>query len=296
MKNEPGWLSKEEYPFSSRFLDVDGHKMHYIDEGAGDTLLFVHGTPSWSFEYRKIIIALSRKCRCIAIDHIGFGLSDKPESYDYSPGQHSRNLEAFIKTMKLRDLTMVLHDFGGPIGLNYISRHPQNIRKIVLLNTWAWDPGKEINAFLLTSGFLAFLYKRLNFSPRVLLPASFGDKKPSKDIVRHYCKPFGNPSERNGPLAFARSLAIDGKWFDDVWKALPLIRHMPVLFVWGMKDRFINASHLDKLSAVFTHAIIKKLATAGHFPQEEEAELVCSHIKSFIEEKAPVHHFDPEME
>lgn len=137
MKNQ--WLDKKEYPFSSNFYEVNGHKLHYIDEGKGDTILFVHGTPSWSFDFRNVIKKLRTTNRCIAIDHIGFGLSDKPEHYDYSTQNHSRTLEKFITDKDLNDITLVVHDFGGPIGLNVAIRQPQRIKKIVVMNSWLWS-------------------------------------------------------------------------------------------------------------------------------------------------------------
>ncbi len=103
--------------------------MHYI-EGAGDALLFLHGTLSWSFEYRKIIQNLSANCRCIAIDHLGFGLFDKLKDYDYSIQQHSNNVATFIKHMNLKNLVLMLHDFGGPIGLSYAVKHPDKVKKL----------------------------------------------------------------------------------------------------------------------------------------------------------------------
>src|SRR5688500_13512379 len=118
------WLDKTEYPFTSRFFKVNGQNLHYIDEGRGEVLLFVHGTPSWRFDFRNVIRALRPNYRCIAIDHIGFGLSDKPEEYDYSTQNHSKTLEKLILDMDLHDLTLVVHDFGGPIGLNFAIRHP----------------------------------------------------------------------------------------------------------------------------------------------------------------------------
>src|SRR5690606_11815870 len=105
------WLDTSEYPFSPNFFEINGQKMHYIDVGQGEILLFVHGTPSWSFDFRKIIKNLSSHYRCIAIDHIGFGLSDKPKNYDYTTQNHSKNLEKFIFAQNLTNITLIVHDF-----------------------------------------------------------------------------------------------------------------------------------------------------------------------------------------
>src|SRR5688572_17168943 len=105
---EHPWLDKKEYPFAGRYFEINGQQMHFIDEGKGDFILFVHGTPSWSFDYRNVIKDLSSTYRCIAIDHIGFGLSGKPRNYDYSTINHSSTLEKFVLEKQLRDITLVV--------------------------------------------------------------------------------------------------------------------------------------------------------------------------------------------
>ncbi len=168
----PKWLNREEYPFQSNYLQLDGHAIHYVDEGEGDVLLFVHGTPSWSFDFRHQIKVLSQQYRCIAFDHIGFGLSDKPSHYDYSTPKHADTLRQFIDHLELRNITLVVHDFGGPIGLHYAVNHAQNITRLVLLNTWMWSsegaPAFEKFKKVLRSPLLPFLYTYFNLSPRFL--------------------------------------------------------------------------------------------------------------------------------
>jgi len=112
------WLDTKEYPFSSNYLETQWGKIHYLDEGKGETILFVHGTPTWSFLYRNYIKELSKNYRCIALDHLGFGLSDKPKNFPGTPQLHSENLKALIDALQLKDITLVVHDFGGPIGLS----------------------------------------------------------------------------------------------------------------------------------------------------------------------------------
>lgn len=179
---QPKWLDIKEYPFKSNYLKIDGqHRLHYIDEGKGEVLLFVHGAPTWSFNYRKLIKPLSADYRCIALDHIGFGLSDKPSEYEYTTKKHSENLKLLVKQLRLKKINIVVHDFGGPIGLSYAIDEPQNVNKIVAFNTWMWSSEgepeyKKMKKFL-KSPLLPFLYKRMNFSPKVLLPAMYADKK-----------------------------------------------------------------------------------------------------------------------
>ena len=136
----PAWVDREAYPFRSRFIELaSGRRVHYIDEGEGDVVLFVHGTPTWSFEWRHVIRALARTHRCVAMDNLGFGLSDRPRDFDYCPESHARMLRAFVERLGLNDVTLVVHDFGGPIGLPLALHEPSIVRRLVVFNTWMWS-------------------------------------------------------------------------------------------------------------------------------------------------------------
>ena len=283
------WLDTSEYPFNSNFFSINGHKLHYIDEGQGEIILFVHGTPSWSFDYRNIIQKLKTNYRCIAIDHIGFGLSDKPEHYDYSTQNHSKTLEKFVLEKRIANFTLVVHDFGGPIGLNFAIKHPEKIKNLVILNSWLWssksDPDFIKFSKILKSPLLPFLYRYFNFSPKFILPRSFGDKKISKRILSQYTKPFADKTQRNGPLAFARSLLNDQDWFEELWNKRQAISNKPALFIWGMKDPVIKPHNLARFQSGFSNSITIQLETCGHFPQEEQPDITAKSIIDFLTEK-----------
>lgn len=285
MKNH--WLDKSEYPFQSNFWEINGQQLHYIDEGNGEILLFVHGTPSWSFDYRNVIKKLRDNYRCIAIDHIGFGLSDKPEKYDYSTQNHSKTLERFVHGKQLENFTLVVHDFGAIIGLDFALQYPERVKNIVVLNAWLWssknDPDFIKMSKILKSPLLPFLYRQLNFSAKFLLPRLFGEKKISRNLLKQYTKPFANKSQRNGTLAFAKSLLNDQEWFEELWRKRSLISHKPTLFIWGMKDSMIKPKHLNKFENAFSNSSTKRLETSGHFPQEEQPDIVADAIAEFIE-------------
>ncbi|MDZ7645792.1 MAG: alpha/beta fold hydrolase [Cytophagales bacterium] len=260
--------------------------MHYVDEGQGEIILFVHGTPSWSFDFRNVIKALRKRYRCIAIDHIGFGLSDKPEQYDYTTKNHSKTLEKFVLANKLNNITVVVHDFGGPIGLNFAIEYPEQIKKLVILNSWLWSSESEPDfkkvKKVLKSPLLPFLYRFLNFSPRFVLPQSFGDKKLSKHLGKQFTKPFANRHQRNGALAFAQSLLNDQPWFEEIWNRVEVISKKPTLFIWGMNDPVIKPPYLTKFQSGFTNAQTLMLDGTGHFPQEEQPERVVAKIREFL--------------
>ncbi|GAB4032289.1 alpha/beta fold hydrolase [Spirosoma gilvum] len=280
------WLNTAEYPFTSHFMTINGQQLHFVDEGKGNTILFVHGTPSWSFDFRNIIKALSVNFRCVAIDHIGFGLSDKPADYDYSTQNHSRTLERFVFEQKLENITLVVHDFGGPIGLNFAIKHPYLVKNLVVLNSWLWSSNEDPDFIrfskLLKSPLLPFLYRYLNFSARYILPNSFGDHKLPRHLVRQYTRPFANKAQRNGPLAFAKSLLTDQDWFEELWSRRQAISSKPTLFIWGMKDPVIKPQNLTKFMSGFPNSTKIELETSGHFPQEEQPLPVANSILDFL--------------
>jgi len=285
----PNWLDRNEYPFAPHFLNVADHRLHYVDEGNGEVLLFLHGTPSWSFDWRAQIKALSSQYRCIAPDLLGFGLSDKPFTGDYSLEAHISRLDVLINQLELQNITLIVHDFGGPIGLAWAQRHIDKVKQVVVLNSWLWssvgDPDYEKLRKVLKSPLLPFLYRQLNFSARFILPTSFGNQKPSKHIKKHYRKLFANNKEREGALAFARSLLHDQPWFDQLWQQKEKLAHLPALIIWGAADPVIGLQQRDKWKAVFPEGRFETLAGVGHFPQEEAGDTVSCLLLEFLTQR-----------
>lgn len=286
MNTKHDWLDTSEYPFKPHYLQIDKHQMHYIDEGIGEILLFVHGTPSWSYDFRNLIRALSKHHRCIAIDHIGFGLSDKPKNYSYTTTNHSNNLEQFISELQLKNITLIMHDFGAPIGFKYAIDNPGNIKRIVVLNAWLWNSEKDADYIkmkkILKSPILPFLYRYFNFSARFVLPASFYNKSIAKKQKLQYTKPFSNSNEREGTIGFSKSLLNDQKYFGELWNLKVKISTKPILLIWGMQDPVIKPKNLDTFITGFPNAEVCKIEAAGHFPQEEKPDLCISAIDKFI--------------
>ncbi len=136
---DPSWIDREHYPFAPHYVDLPDGRMHYVDEGHGPVIVMVHGTPTWSFMYRHLIAGLAPHFRCIVPDHIGFGLSERPLPYTLTTADHARNLHLLIEQLGLRDVTLMVHDFGGPIGLGYAIDHPENVRAQIITNTWLWS-------------------------------------------------------------------------------------------------------------------------------------------------------------
>ena len=281
------WVDRNLFPFTSRFGEIDGHRIHYVDEGAGDIILFVHGTPEWSFGYRLLIKGLSDSYRCIALDHLGFGLSEKPKNENYTTKLHAERLEKFIASLRLENINLVANDFGGSMALHYAINHPDNVRRICLFNTWMWslnqDPHFAKPARMMKTWLGRFLYKQLNFPVKVMLPMAFGDKsKLTKEVHHHYKRPLSKPADRNGTYTFVNEILDAGPWWDDLWKKLDMIKHKPFLFFWGMKDKLILPKELVKWEARLPNAQVIRFENAGHFVQEEESDQMIHHLKVFF--------------
>lgn len=199
----PKWLDKIEYPFESHYTELPIGKLHYVDEGKGDPIVMVHGNPGWSFEYRNIIKEMSKTHRCIVPDHIGFGLSDKPYEWNYLPKSHAENFELFMDELNLDKITLVVSDWGRPIGLSYAIKHPERIKKIVILNTWIWSVENDsyyLNFSKVMGGvFGRFMIKNFNFFGKVIVQKAIGDKKKLKNkIHKHYYAHLESKKDRKG--------------------------------------------------------------------------------------------------
>lgn len=282
----PSWLDRVEFPFTSRSFSLPAGRMHYIDEGQGRPLVMVHGTPEWSFAYRHLVKVLSPSYRCIAMDHLGFGLSDKPVGWSYLPQDHAANLAALIDSLNLDGITLVVHDFGGPIGLSYAIDHPERVRNLVVMNTWMWplDDDPHFTGSKLFHGALGrFLYEHLAFSARVMLPSAMGDKsKLTRSVHRHYLKPWRTAAERHGTWVLAREVIGSSAWYASLWQRRERIRDLPALILWGMKDFAFRQRELERMAAVFRTPQVKAYESYGHFLTEELGPDLAAEIALFL--------------
>lgn len=279
------WLDRAEYPFASHYYNLPAGRMHYVDEGSGEPVVMVHGTPEWSFIYRHLIRCLSPHYRCIAPDHLGFGLSDKPAGWSYLPADHADNLEDLIEGLGLRGITLVVHDYGGPTGLSYAIRHPDNVRRLVLMNTWMWslrgDPAYERTKFF-GGGIGRFLYERLAFSPRVMMPVAMGDRsKLTRPVHRQYLRALPTPQARHGTWVLAREVLESGEWYDSLWQQRSRLAGIPALILWGMKDFAFGPRQLARWQEALPHARVETFPEVGHFVQEELGGALCPLVLEF---------------
>jgi haloalkane dehalogenase len=262
-------------------------QLHYLDEGHGDPIVMVHGNPAWSFLYRHLIRGLSPDHRCIALDHIGFGLSDKPSGWSYRPEDHARNLQALIDHLGLRDITLVVQDWGGPIGLSYALEKPENVKSLVIMNTWMWpvDDDWYYRAF---SGFMGgplgrFLIKRFNFFVNGVMKVATGDRsKLSGAVHQHYVQPLATPAERKGCWVLPKEIIGSTGWLRRLWEQREKIAGKPVLILWGMKDIAFREKELQTWQETFPDAKVHRLEGVGHFVQEEYGQEAVPILAEFL--------------
>ncbi|WP_129675572.1 alpha/beta fold hydrolase [Candidatus Chloroploca sp. Khr17] len=285
------WINREEYPFASQFFSVPAGRMHYVDEGSGEPIVMIHGNPTWSFLYRNLIKRLQPEYRCIAMDHLGFGLSDKPEQWSYLPKDHAANLTAFIEGLGLQKITLVMQDWGGPLGLSYALNHPANVARIVIINTWAWPVNRD-PYYIAFSGIMGgpigrVLIMRYNFFAWSVLRQSFGDKrKLSREAHRHYLQHLATPAERIGCHVFPGQIVGSSAWLGEIWERMDTVEALPKLIVWGMKDIAFRPKELRRWQARFPSARTVELATVGHYVQEEAPDDLAAAMLPFLREPA----------
>jgi haloalkane dehalogenase len=260
--------------------------MHYVDEGAGEPILFVHGTPTWSFEWRHVVHALSATHRCIAPDLVGFGLSDRPRDFAYTPEAHAAAIAAFVEQLGLDRLTLVVHDYGGPIALPLALERPTRIRRVVVINSWMWsfagDTEMERRARIAGGAFGRFLYRWANLSLRVLMPSAYGDRqKLTPEIRRQYLSVFPDRWSRGAVLwPLARALLASSAHYESLWSRRARLAELPVLIIWGTKDTAFRPNQLAKWRSAVPHASVVELPV-GHWPHEEAPNEVIAAIRRF---------------
>ena len=285
------WLDKTVYPFRPNYFDLPMGRMHYVDEGSADhAVVMVHGNPAWSFAYRKFIACLSPHYRCIAPDHLGFGLSDKPLAWDYLPEGHAQNLERLLQALDPASITLVVGDWGGPIGLSYAVRFPEKIRSIIITNTWMWPVNGVLHYEMfsrLMGGFIGrFLIKRYNFFVTVLMKKMFKARM-APSIHRHYIAPLNDPQERKGCWTFPRQIIGSSQWLGKLWHKRQMIADKPAMILWGMQDIAFRDIELAQWKDLFSDAEIHTFEHAGHFVQEEIGENLCPLIIDHLSRVIP---------
>ncbi len=285
-----------DYPFNSHFLEVNGHKLHYLDEGdnQAEPVVMLHGNPSWSFYYRKLVTGLKDHYRCIVPDHIGMGLSDKPSEneYDFLFTQRTRDLSDLLQQLEVNNnITLVVHDWGGMIGMLYASQHPKRIKRLIILNTGAFHLPKDkalpmsirlghtpgINSILI-QGFNAFCKGAVKHCvTRPMAP----------DVARAYLAPYNNWHNRLAVRKFVEDIPLKpgDRGYDDISSinhSDPDLQSIPKLICWGMQDFVFDETFLREWQRLYPDAEVHRFENAGHYVLEDAGDEIIPLVRKFL--------------
>ena len=280
----PAWVPDELYPFESHYADVAGSRVHYIDEGGGPPLLLLHGNPTWSFLYREIVKGLRDRYRCIAVDHPGFGLSSPAPGYGFTPAEHADVLEQLVLRLDLGELTMMVQDWGGPIGFAVATRHPERFAAFVIANTWAWpkgDPGTQLFSRLLGGAIGRRLILNRNLFVERLLPAGVRRGTLPEAVMNAYRGPFPTPASRRPTAVFPREILASRPFLADIERRLPRLGDRPALIVWPTKDVAFGDRERRRWEELFADHRTVLLEGAGHYIQEDAADEIVTAIRGW---------------
>ncbi|MFC1829721.1 alpha/beta fold hydrolase [Thermodesulfobacteriota bacterium] len=283
------------YPFKSHYMDLNGLKYHYLDEGTGDPIIMLHGNPTWSFYFRKLVKSLSPENRAVVPDHVGCGLSDKPDikQYDYCLKSRVENLEALLDHLDIKgNITLIVHDWGGMIGMAYAVRYPERIARIIVTNTAAFFPpaGKPIPMRLrmvrnlkplATVGVLGFNL----FAVGALFMASH--RGLSKNVKKGLIAPYNCWSNRIATLQFVRDIPVSKAdpsypMVEYVENNLHKLDQVPMLICWGEHDFVFDMDYLSEWKRRFPHAQVHSIPDAGHYVLEDADRRIVSLVKDFL--------------
>ena len=283
---------REEYPFESHFLTTEqGHSMHYIDTGEGRPFLFVHGNPTWSFFFRRLCSHFSSSgMRAIANDHIGCGLSDKPQDFDYRLNQHIENLERLVLELDLNDICLLVHDWGGAIGLGVAGRHPERFSQLVITNTAAFRSQRMpwLLKIAKTPSIGQFLIRRFNAFAG--LTPQLGAADPDRITSRArqgLLLPYNSWAHRIATYRFVADIPLDESHpsystLTEVEENLSRLSKLPTLLLWGEKDWVFTTHFMSRFQDFFPQAVAKSYPDCGHLLIEEKPGRVIGEIEAFL--------------
>lgn len=291
------------WPFQAHYSNAPGFPMHYVDEGNGpDTLLLLHGEPTWGYLFRHQIPIWSQHARVIAVDHMGFGKSATPQDRTYWLHDHIDNLEQFVLALDLQDITLVMHDFGGPVGMGLAARHPDRIKRVVSVNgptpfgqpdlfnrvatNVADSPWFQWILQAEDEGVLEQVLGHLDFNilSTLKLNGFVRNEIITDTWINAYRAPFPTPEHAAGAIGWAKGMATGSHEFErpDV-NAISALKKIPALAIWGDQDRTLQAQHfLPLFSALFPDASVHRIPNAGHYSPEDAPGLVAQLILDFI--------------
>jgi haloalkane dehalogenase len=269
------------YPFESRWFNSSAGLMHYVDEGSGPPILFCHGNPTWSFLYRKIIAALRPSFRCIAVDYLGFGLSERPEAYCYTAEEHARSVGELVDHLGLDGFVTMGHDWGGPVGMAAATARAERVRGVILGDTWFWPADLRMAAFsrvTSTPWLRRQMLERNTFVERVI-PLGTA-RRLTRAEMDHYRQVQPSPDARKGVAELPRELLAASPLLRRLAREVPAtLGAKPALLIWGRNDLAFRPAHLlPRMQRAFPDNITVVLPHARHYIQEDAPDEIARAI------------------
>lgn len=296
IQNAMKGVSADLYPFESHYEQIGGHRYHYVEEGQGEPVVMLHGNPSWSFYYRELVQRLAPHFHCLVPDHIGCGYSDKPDdsAYSYTLEQRVNDLEAFLRIKGIdQNIHLVLHDWGGIIGMAYAHRHPRSIKKMVILNTAAFHlpSGKRFPLVLhfFRTWLGAFLVRGFNAFSAIATIEGVKRIRLSKQVRAGLTAPYNSWKNRIATLRFIQDIPLkpgDPGYgiVTEVEKGLGRFRNTPTLIAWGMKDKVFDRHFLEAWIRYLPEARVYRFEDSGHYILEDQQEAIGKLVFEFFTE------------
>jgi haloalkane dehalogenase len=249
--------------------------------------LLLHGNPTWSFLYRQLIRGLRDEYRCVALDYLGFGLSERPADFSYRPEDHADVVEEFIDELGLQDVVLVVQDWGGPIGLSQAIEHPENVRGLVVMNTWMWpvndDPHFARFSRILGGRLGRELCLRYDFFTRVVMPLGFADRSKFTERARAQYRE-ANRGDRLGTAVFPEAIRGSQAWLSSLWQRREHIADIPARLVWGMDDNAFRPAELRTFEGLFEDSSTVRLYNVGHYVPEEFGRDLVPVVREFLDD------------
>jgi haloalkane dehalogenase len=287
-------VPRELYPFEGRYLDLGGVRMHYLDEGRGEAVVCVHGNPTWSFYYRRLVDGLRGSHRVVVPDHIGCGLSDKPadERYRYTLSRRIDDLEALVDHLGLDDVTLVVHDWGGAIGFGWAVRHPEQVRRLVILNTAAFHlpPGKRMPwqlSLVRDTPLGPLLVRGLNAFARGAARTACTRVRMSRPLRDAYCAPYDSWDSRRAVLRFVQDIPLRAgdpadETLSSIEAGLGVFAERPALILWGARDFVFDHHFLAVWRRLLPAAEVQEFSDCGHYVLEDAADRIIPLVQRFL--------------
>ena len=283
------------YPFSSHYLTLPEARMHYVDEGSGEPVLMVHGNPTWSFYWRNIVTQFRNSHRMVAVDHIGCGLSDKPQAYYYRLQQHIDNLVALIDKLDLTGINLLVHDWGGAIGLGAALARPERFNRLVLFNTAAFPPPYcplRIRACRIPM-LGPWMVRTFNaFARPALTMATEKPERFTPDVCAGYIAPYDNYANRIATARFVQDIPLSKSHptyavLERIEEQLPTLSHLPIQLIWGGLDWCFRLECMERFQTIWPTARATVFSDAGHYVVEDVSERIEPILRDFFQQESP---------